>query len=637
MASTKIRGITIELGADTSGLSKALKGVNSEIKSTQKQLKDVERLLKLDPGNTELLEQKQRLLGQTVEQTAKKLDALKEAQKQVSDEMAKTGEGQEQYDALTREIEVTERELKEAEQAAKDFNATTAKISANAEKLAGKFDTVAQKTKRLSQVAGGLLVSMGALAVKTAQDMDELATLSKQTGIATDELQKMKYAADLIDVDVTDVVGAMKKLKKAVGEGKDSFEELGVQIKENGELRDMTDIFYDTVDALSKIPNETERDIVAMELFGKSADDLAGIIDDGGLALKQLGEEAENMGLIIPQEQIDKAVELNDTIDQLKAEATGVFAELGTEIAEMLLPHLPEIKENFEKILEAIKGIDPETLEVGVKCAAIVAALSPIATTASAVTTAIGNMSAAISKIGPETMGVIGVVGAVIAAFGVWGDQIQGFVDKIVNGALSFLQKDWTETFGIMGEIMNSFGSTFSGILEGFQTEIRNWVNVYRGIFTGDWARVWEGAKGLFKGFTSGIVFSFKAGLNELIGLINGFISMLNMIKLPDFMGGYQVNIGKIPYLAKGGTISDGSAIVGEAGAEILTVSGGSATVTPLGSGGSGSDVMSLLETYLPYLASGNTIVMDSGALVGSIAPDMNAALGTIAIRGGKR
>ena len=638
MASTKIRGITIELGADTSGLSKALKGVNSEIKSTQKQLKDVERLLKLDPGNTELLEQKQRLLGQTVEQTAKKLDALKEAQKQVSEEMERSGEGQEQYDALTREIEATERELKDAQQAAKDFNATTEKISASAQKLAGKFDTVAQKTKRLSQVAGGLLVSLGALAIKTAQDMDELSTLSKQTGIATDELQKMQYAADLIDVDVTDVVGAMKKLKKAVASDNDAFEQLGVKTKDiHGNYRDLTDVFYAVVKRLSEIPNETERDIVAMELFGKSADDLAGIIDDGGLALKQLGEEAENMGLIIPQEQIDKANELNDTIDQLKAEATGVFAELGVEIAEMLLPHLPEIKESFEKILEAIKGIDPETLEIGVKCAAIVAALSPIATTASAVTTAIGNMTTAIGKIGPETAGVLGVVAAVIVAFGVWGDQIQAFVDNIVNGALAFLQKDWTETFGIMGEIMNSFGATFSGMLEGFQEEIKHWVDVYRGIFTGDWARVWDGAKGIFQGFGKAIVFSFKAGLNELIGLINGFISMLNMIKLPDFMGGYQVNIGKIPYLAKGGTISDGSAIVGEAGAEILTVSGGSATVTPLGSGGSGSDVMSLLETYLPYLASGNTIVMDSGALVGSIAPDMNAALGTIAIRGGHR
>ena len=150
MASTKIRGITIELGADTSGLQKALKGVNSEIKSTQKQLTDVERLLKLDPSNTELLEQKQRLLGNQVEQTSKKLNALKEAQKQVGEELKKTGEGQEQYDALTREIAETERELKEAQSAAKSFNATAEKISATANKISGKdfyidIGTIARK------------------------------------------------------------------------------------------------------------------------------------------------------------------------------------------------------------------------------------------------------------------------------------------------------------------------------------------------------------------------------------------------------------------------------------------------------------------------------------------------------------
>ena len=633
MAGTKIRGITIELGADTSGLSKALKGVNTEIKSTQKQLKDVERLLKLDPGNVELLEQKQRLLGNQVEQTTKKLDALKEAQKQVGEELQKTGEGQEQYDALTREIAATERELKEAEQAAKSFNATTERIAASADKLAGKFNDVAQKTKTLSKLAGGLLAGMGALAVKTAQEADELATLSKQTGISTDELQKFQYASDRIDVDLDTMTGAMKKLKKQLTSTKAPFEELGIATKDaDGNFRDITDIFYDTVNALSQIPNETERDVVAMELFGKSADELAGIIDDGGASLRALGEEAENLGVIIPEESIEKANELNDAIDQFKAEATGTFAEIGVEIAEMLLPYLPEIKETIEAVLQALRDMDPDTLALGAKCAAIVAAISPIASVASAATTAVGNLTRALGGIGD--VGVLGVVGAVIVAFGLFGDKIQEVADKIINGALNYLATDWSEKFTFMGDVMNSFQATISGILEGLKKELKNWVDVYRGIFTGDWARVLEGAKGLFQGFGNAIVFTFKAALNELIGLINGLINSMNMI--PDFNGGH-INIPKIPYLAKGGTISSGSAIVGEAGAEILTVAGGSATVTPLTGAGGDTNVIGLLETYLPYLAAGNTIVMDSGALVGSIAPDMNTALGTIAIRGGKR
>ena len=112
MASTKIRGITIELGADTSGLSKALKDINSDIGKTAKDLKDVEKLLKLDPKNTELLEQKQRLLNDRIGETKTKLEALKTAQSQVD---LSTEEGQRQYDALTREIASCEAELKQLE------------------------------------------------------------------------------------------------------------------------------------------------------------------------------------------------------------------------------------------------------------------------------------------------------------------------------------------------------------------------------------------------------------------------------------------------------------------------------------------------------------------------------------------
>ena len=111
MASTKIRGITIELGADTSGISSALKSVNTEIGSTQRQLKDVERLLKMDPGNIELLAQKQRLLNTRIGETKTKLDTLREAQKEVGKSLKDTDEGRAQYDALTREIQACEKEL----------------------------------------------------------------------------------------------------------------------------------------------------------------------------------------------------------------------------------------------------------------------------------------------------------------------------------------------------------------------------------------------------------------------------------------------------------------------------------------------------------------------------------------------
>ena len=678
MAGTKIRGITIELGADTSGLSKALKGVNTEIKSTQKQLKDVERLLKLDPTNTELLEQKQRLLGQSVEQTKSKLTALKEAQKQVSEELEKTGKGQEQYDALTREIAATERELKEAETAARSFNAATQKIAASAGKVAQKFGTVAQKTKAFSMAAGGVLASMGALVAKTAQEADELNTLSKQTGVSTEELQKMRYAADLIDVDTDTIVGGMKKLKKQLENTNAPFAELGVNVKDaNGEFRDITDIFYDTVAALSKIPNETERDIIAMELFGKSADELAGVIDDGGAALKRLGEEAENLGVIIPQEDIDKANELNDALDQFKAQSAGVFAEIGTELAEMLLPYLPDLKEFLSECLQYLKDMDKEDLAFIAKLAGAAALLSPVASVLSAIASSVsliaglgGKIAAFLATaeggfvaVGAAITSFIALIGGNIYLFATYLDEMKGGIDAAKETIDLFFQNlcdRTTESLGFTLTGFNEWVTNVGSVLNGFIDMASGLFQTLAGLITGNWSSMWEGMKLTLMGFCDAALSALRGLANTVIGTVNDIISAINKVpglnystiplfddtasivdeynalnKKPEIVikDGKVVKYG----FAEGGTISNGSALVGEQGPEILTVANGAATVTPLDGAGGSTDIIGLLATYLPYLASGNTIVMDSGALVGSIAPDMNAALGTIAIRGGKR
>ena len=108
MAANRIKGITIEIGGDTTKLQTALKGVNTEVKNTQQQLKDVEKLLKLDPGNTELLAQKHKLLGEAVAATKEKLETLKTAAEQANTALANGDISQEQYDALQREIIETE-------------------------------------------------------------------------------------------------------------------------------------------------------------------------------------------------------------------------------------------------------------------------------------------------------------------------------------------------------------------------------------------------------------------------------------------------------------------------------------------------------------------------------------------------
>ena len=110
---SRIQGITVEIGGDTTKLSTALSKVNKEIRDTQAQLKDVNKLLKLDPGNAELMAQKQRLLSQAVSETKEKLDALKLAGQQANEALAKGEISRSQYDALQREIAETEQALRE--------------------------------------------------------------------------------------------------------------------------------------------------------------------------------------------------------------------------------------------------------------------------------------------------------------------------------------------------------------------------------------------------------------------------------------------------------------------------------------------------------------------------------------------
>ena len=252
----KIRGITIQLSGDTTGLTKSLNDANKEIKNTQSQLKDVERLLKLDPKNTELLRQKQELLGKAIGETNTKLETLKKAE----DTMKSQGVDQnsEQFMALQREIIATEGELKKlTDEAGKTVSAFD-KVKAATDKIAQGAKNVADKTKGLSlaggAVAGGLLAT-GKNAIQTA---DDLATLAKRSGLSTDMLQKFAYASDMVDVSTEELVSAMTKMKKNMGDNPAAFEALGVSVTNaDGTFRGLEEVFYDSLAALSQIGDET--------------------------------------------------------------------------------------------------------------------------------------------------------------------------------------------------------------------------------------------------------------------------------------------------------------------------------------------------------------------------------------------
>ena len=591
----KIRGITIELGGDTSGLSQALKDVNSQIDNTQKQLRDVEKLLKLDPKNTELLAQKQKLLGDQINNTKSKLDTLKQAQATM--DQNGVDKNSDQYMALQREIINTERELGNLENASKKTSEAMSGISQAADNVSQGAQKVADKTKELSGAAAAALAAIGALAYKTVQSADDLNTLAKQTGFSTDELQKFQYASDLVDVSMDDITGAAKKLKKAVSSDSKALASLGVKTrKADGSFRDINDIFYDTLAALGNIDNETERDAKAMEIFGKSADSLAGIVDDGGKSLKELGQEAEDLGLIMSQDTLDSLNKVNDEIDTLKAQAKARLAETGAKAMEALTPVLEKVIGLIGRLLTFIGSLNTDQIETIIGVLAVIAAISPLASLISkisgmvaAIPTLINGVSTALTWLMANPMAlVIAAIVALVVLIATKGDEIQAMLQRFDDWLQSIFAKDWTEVFGpVLGGILNGFFDKIKDVWDSIKQIFDGIIDFIRGVFTGDWQRAWEGVKKIFSGIMDGLALVFKWPLNAIISMINKIIDGINWLigqanKLAGVFGVQIGKIGYIPMLAQGGIVTKGQAIVGEAGPELLNVSNGKTTVTPL-------------------------------------------------------
>ena len=469
MASGRIKGITIEIDGNTTPLQKSLADVDKSLRDTQNQLKDVNKLLKLDPKNVELLKQKQELLGKAVQDTKTKHTQLKDALNQLKN-AGDTEENRRQQDLLQREIAETEASLKNLQ--------TQYKNTGNSAKdFSDKAKVVQEKTKLISAAAGTAAVGMLAMAGKAAATADDLLTLSNVTGFSVEELQKMQYASDRIDVSMDTMTGSITKLTKGMSSGSKVFEELGIAITdENGNMRDATDVWYDAIDALSKIENDTERDAKSMEIFGKSAMEMAGIVDDGGEALRQLGDEAEATGNILSQDAVEDAVKFNDQIDELKARASQAFLSAGAALADTLVPALETLVDIVGDVLSWFGQLDGGTQAFIITVLGLVAAISPIA----GIISGIAGMAAALNV---AMLPMIGTIGAIVL----------GIAAVVAVGVA--LYQNWDTIKQKAGELWENIKTTFNNIketisekIESAKQKVHDAIEAIKGFFKFDWS-----------------------------------------------------------------------------------------------------------------------------------------------------
>ena len=375
MATKKIRGITIELGADTSKVTAEFEKVSKELSSVDKSLKDVNKLLKLDPKNVELITQKQGYLADAIELTKKKI----EEEKKIFEQLPK-GPGEElteQQKALQREIVATQRKLDSYQAEMEQLTSAQDNAARSADNLGTQIEEAGEKTQKinlagiLTGINQGLeLVGKGAQFVKNSYDAligdtvalaDDLMVQSSITGLSTDALQEYAYMAELVDTDVSTITGSLTKLTrnmdsatKGTGAAYEAFKTLGVDIyNTDGTLRDANDVFDEAIGKLGEVENQTERDALAMDLFGKSGQELNPIIDAGSDALEEFRQQAHETGYVLSGETLESLGSIDDSIQLLK----NTMDTAKNQVATALMPIVAKITEAFVKWASSVDWV----------------------------------------------------------------------------------------------------------------------------------------------------------------------------------------------------------------------------------------------------------------------------------------
>jgi len=363
---------------------KALADINSQFKVLGSEMKLATSQFDKNESSVESLTSKNEVLTKQIDAQKEKIETLRKALQNASDSFGENDRRTQQWvvalNNAEAELNGMERELKDNEKAidgmgdeASDAAKQTDKLGDEIEGAAKEADSAGGKFEKLGSVVKGIGVTMGAalaaigtaaisagkalvdMTVEAAAYADEMLTQSTVTGMSVESLQAYSYAANLVDVSLDTLTGSMAKNVKSMasaadGSAKyaDAYAQLGVSVTDaNGNLRDSEDVYWEVIDALGNVQNETERDALAMQLFGKSAQDLNPLIAQGSEGIAALTDEAHRMGAVLSEESIAKLGAFDDSVQRLKQGSEAAKRVMGT----VLLPQLQDLADDGVSLL----------------------------------------------------------------------------------------------------------------------------------------------------------------------------------------------------------------------------------------------------------------------------------------------
>lgn len=469
-----------------------------------------------------------------------------------------------------------------------------------------------------------IMTKFGVDSSKTEQVLGLLTKAGQDTGISMESLESslQTNGATLKEMGL-DLTSSVNLLAQFEANGVDASAALAglkkAQQNATKEGKNLGEALGETIEKVKNAGTETEALQIATELFGKKgAAEMTQAIREGRLSVDDLAVSLSEYGTVVEDTfnaTLDPQDQAKIALNNLKIAG----ADLGDTMMTGLAPIIDTVVEKVKQFTEWFSGLNETQKQTILIILAVVAAIGPLLIFVGNIISGIGGVITMISKVGPALSAMQGVfssvfsfiaanpvvlliaaIVAMVALIATKGDEIKGILDGIDNFLQNIFAIDWCNIFGpVLGDALNGFFSNVKNIWDSIKQVFDGIIDFISGVFSGDWSRAWNGIKNIFSGIFNGLVAVAKSPINGIIGLINGVISGLNWMisginsisfDVPSWVpgiGGKHLGfnlsqIGKIAYLYNGGVLSKGSAIVGENGPELLTMSGSQAIVQPL-------------------------------------------------------
>lgn len=442
---TTLKGITVEIGGDTTKLGDAILKARKSAKDLSGELRGVESLLKLDPTNTVLLAQKQDILAESIAGAKDKLKMLIAAQESMSKQLADGKISPEQYRDFEREIESTRQQLTRLEAAASGTDDAVADVG-DAARVAGEK---AEKASGGWSVLKGTLADLAASAIKTAasaisdtaQEMitgaaeygDTIDKMSQKMGMSSDAYQEWDFVLQHCGASIESLKPAMKTLATAAESGSDAFAQLGIsQVQIAGMSQEQ--LFDATIAGLQNVTDETQRTYLAGKLLGRGATELGPLLNTSADDVADMRAQVHDLGGVMGSDAVKAAAAYQDSLQNMQY----AFSGLKNNISGELLPTLTLIMDGITKMLTG--GGDEVAAAVGDLVVSLSGQLTAQAPRMMSVAlTFIAALVTGLLSALPDLTGTaIELVGALLLGIA---DQLPGIITAAMSALLGIVDK----------------------------------------------------------------------------------------------------------------------------------------------------------------------------------------------------